>query len=261
MNLEIIHQPAQGGKRPNPVLFVHGKWHGAWCWQEYFLPYFAGQGYECAALSLRGHGASEGKERIGWHTISDYVADVEQAATIFGTPPVIIGHSMGGFITQKYLEKHPAPAGVLLTALPHYGILPSTWLVFRKHPWLVLKCMFTWSLYPMVGSLGLARESLFGADMPEETANRYFKKLQDESFRAFLDEALPNFIRPKRVKTPLLVIGGSNDTVISRKAVNDTARAYSTQAEFFPLAHDVMLENGWRLVADRIIQWLKEKQL
>ena len=113
----------------------------------------------------------------------------------------------------------------------------------------------------MVGSPGLARESLFGTDMPEETANRYFKKLQDESFRAFLDEALPNFIRPKRVKTPLLVIGGSNDTVISRKAVNDTARAYSTQAEFFPLAHDVMLENGWRLVADRIIQWLKEKQL
>lgn len=261
MNLEVIHQPAQGQARPTPVLFVHGKWHGAWCWQEYFLPYFARQGYECAALSLRGHGASEGRERIGWHKIADYVADVEQAAARFKTPPVIIGHSMGGFITQKYLEKHNAPAGVLLTALPHYGILPATLSLLRAHPWLVLKCMFTWSLYPIVGTPALAHQHLFDADMPEDKVNRYFKMLQEESFRAFLDEAALDLVRPKRIKTPMLVIGGSNDTVISMKAVNDTARAYGTKAEFFPMAHDVMLESGWQSAADRIIQWLRGKQL
>lgn len=261
MNLEIIHHSAQGEKRPSPLLFVHGKWHGAWCWQEHFLPYFAQKGYECAALSLRGHGASEGRERIGWHTIADYVADVEQAAKTFDTPPVVIGHSMGGFVTQKYLEKNNAPAGVLLTALPHYGILPATLIEFGKHPWLILKCMFTWSMFPLVASPALAREHLFGADMPEEMVQKYFNRLQEESFRAYLDEAGLDLAHPKRVKAPVLVIGGTHDTVISVQAVNDTARAYGTQAEFFPMAHDVMLESGWQRVADRIIQWLKEKNL
>ncbi len=42
--------------RPNPILFVHGAFHGAWAWEEYFLPYFADKGYEVHALNWRGHG-------------------------------------------------------------------------------------------------------------------------------------------------------------------------------------------------------------
>jgi alpha-beta hydrolase superfamily lysophospholipase len=59
----------------------------------------------------------------------------------------------------------------------------------------------------------------------------------------------------------MLVIGAAKDNVISRKAVEDTARAYGTTAEFFDMAHDVMLEPNWRRVADRILEWLKEKDL
>jgi pimeloyl-ACP methyl ester carboxylesterase len=44
--------------RPTPLLFVHGAWHGAWCWDEYFLDFFAGRGYRALAVSLRGHGNS-----------------------------------------------------------------------------------------------------------------------------------------------------------------------------------------------------------
>lgn len=35
MALELLHLPAAGGApstRP-PLLFVHGSYHGAWCWQ------------------------------------------------------------------------------------------------------------------------------------------------------------------------------------------------------------------------------------
>jgi pimeloyl-ACP methyl ester carboxylesterase len=261
MKLEVIHESAKGNAHPTPLLFVHGKWHGAWCWQEYFLPYFAKHGFDCAALSLRGHGNSEGHERIGWNTIADYVADVEQAAKQFKTPPVIFGHSMGGFITQKYLETNHAPAGVLLASLPHYGILPSTLVEFRKHPLIVLKSIFTWSLYPAVATPALTHEHLFGVDMADEKVIGYFKRLQEESFRAYLDEFLLNLVQPKRVKSPMLVLGATNDAVIPIKAVNDTARAYGTKAEFFPMAHDMMLESKWQQVADKILNWLKEKAL
>ena len=30
------------------LLFVHGAWHGAWCWAEHFLDFFAAQGYAAA---------------------------------------------------------------------------------------------------------------------------------------------------------------------------------------------------------------------
>jgi alpha-beta hydrolase superfamily lysophospholipase len=86
--------------------------------------------------------------------------------------------------------------------------------------------------------------------------------MNDESFRAYIDELGLHLVRPKRVKTPLLVIGAQNDNVIFPKMVQATARAYGTQAVMFPdIAHDVMLEAGWEKVAKRILDWLAEKGL
>ena len=39
--LEIIVRQPEGRQQPHPLLFVHGAYSGAWCWDEYFLPYFA----------------------------------------------------------------------------------------------------------------------------------------------------------------------------------------------------------------------------
>jgi len=81
-----------------------------------------------------------------------------------------------------------------------------------------------------------------------------------ESFRAFLDLLGLNLAHPKRVTTPLLVLGAENDTVIPPSDVHATAKAYGTRAEILPgLAHDVMLEARWKSVATRIAEWLKER--
>lgn len=53
MQLEIIDHKPKDISKAVPLLFVHGAWHGAWCWEEYFLPYFAEHGYRSVALSLR----------------------------------------------------------------------------------------------------------------------------------------------------------------------------------------------------------------
>ncbi len=55
--LEVIEKGSSTPAHPTPLLFVHGGWHGAWCWSN-FLNYFADAGYRAVALSLRGHGAS-----------------------------------------------------------------------------------------------------------------------------------------------------------------------------------------------------------
>ena len=109
--LEVLTDKPLSSPRPTPLLFVHGAWHGAWCWTEHFLPYFSAKGYACYALNLRGHGRSSIKGSVRFVRIADYVADVEEVAARIPAPPVLVGHSMGGFITQKYLERHHAPAG------------------------------------------------------------------------------------------------------------------------------------------------------
>lgn len=263
MKLELITRKPFGKARTTPLLFVHGKWHGAWCWDEHFLPYFAAHGYDCTALSLRGHAGSEGHEDLRWHSIADYVSDVEQVAGQFETPPVIIGHSMGGFITQKYLEKHHEQhAAVLLTPIPPTGLWPATFNLLRERPLMILKSLAKLSLYPVVETPEVARWSLFSSDFPNELLEKYHPLMQDESFRSYLDELGLNLVRTKRVKTPLLIIGAQNDAVIKPWMVQRTAARYGAQAEIFPgLAHDVMLEAGWEKVAKRILEWLEERGL
>ena len=64
-------------------------------------------------------------------------------------------------------------------------------------------------------------------------------------------------IDPKRITSPLLVMGAECDGGVSIKEVRATALAYRTEAEVFPdMGHDMMLEPGWRNVALRIDSWL-----
>src|SRR5512134_2697443 len=137
MKLEIISKYPQEKTHATPLLFLHGAWHGAWCWEN-FLPYFAMQGYEAHALSLRGHGNSEGREGIRWYSTSDYVADLRQVVKSLSVSPVLIGHSMGGYVVQKHLESQDAPAGVLLASIPTTGIAGMVLRWFKRYPVSVL---------------------------------------------------------------------------------------------------------------------------
>ena len=262
VNLEIIKVEPVSDVRSTPILFVHGMSHAAWCWAEHFLPYFAQHGYVSHALSLRGHGGSEGRERLRWTSLAEYISDVEQVVDQIGKPPVLVGHSMGGMIVQKYLESNGAPATVLLASAPPQGLVRPTLRVALRHPLVFTEANLTMSMLPLLSTPQLAQEALFSANMPEDRVRHYFARLQDESFRAYLDMMGLNLPRPERVKTPILVLGAAEDRLISPSEVEATARAYQTQAAVFPdMAHDMMLEVGWQVVADRILGWLGEQGL
>ena len=82
MRFEILSTD-ENVTRPVPILFVHRAWHAAWCWEN-FLPYFSRQGYASCAVSLRGHGTSDGRDKIRWHSaVHGYVSDVEQVVHTF----------------------------------------------------------------------------------------------------------------------------------------------------------------------------------
>jgi hypothetical protein len=55
----------------------------------------------------------------------------------------------------------------------------------------------------------------------------------------------------------MLVIGGEMDSSIPTAVNEALASAYGTKLETFPVAHDMMLDPNWRLVADGILSWIK----
>lgn len=260
MDLELIERGITPARRPTPLLFVHGAWHGAWCWQEHFIPYFEAAGFATYALSLRGHGRSAGKDRLRWTRVNDYVRDIERVVERLPSRPVLIGHSMGGAVVQKYLERQAAPGAVLLASVPPAGVLKTTLRIARRHPLRFLKANLTMSLYPLIATPELAREHFFSPDMPDDLLMSYFQRLQDESYCAFLDMLALNLPQSRRVTTPMRVLGAANDTIFHPREVKATARAYRTTAKIYPdMAHDMMLEAGWRDVADDMLAWFDEK--
>jgi pimeloyl-ACP methyl ester carboxylesterase len=256
-DLNVVRREPQGTGHPTPLLFVHGAWHGAWCWEEHFLDFFADRGHRVAALDLRGHGASPVRRRFKTQRLRHYVDDVAEVAATFDTPPIVIGHSMGGMVVQKYLERHEAPAGVLLASGPPRGVIGITLRVLRQHPLRFLRMNATWSLYPLVADPEDARGLFFSNRLDEVTALGYTAKLQDEAYLAFLDMLVLDRPRPKRVTTRMLVVGGELDTIFLPSEVHATAAAYGTTAVMFDAAHDLMLEPAWPEVATTIADWFE----
>jgi pimeloyl-ACP methyl ester carboxylesterase len=259
--LEVIDKGSVSQTHPVPLLFVHGAWHAAWCWDDHFLPFFADQGYRALAVSLRGHGNSPTAKPLRTCSVADYVDDIAAVADSLPTPPVVIGHSMGGFFVQKYLESHQAPAAVLMASMPPQGNLGSGLRWLRKHPWHLTKMLLTGESLPYVSTAQLARERFFSAQTPEAQVVAHAARLQEESVRVGMDCLVLNRPRPTRVTTPLLVLGGYDDGAHTRKEIRATARAYGTEAEFFPGGHNMMVEAGWAAVAERIHTWLGTHRL
>lgn len=260
--LEVIDKGATSGAHPAPLLFVHGGCLTAACWDEHFLDFFAQRGFRAVALSVRGHGGSSTPKPLRKCSIADYTDDVRWVADQLGGEPVLIGHSTGGFIVQKYLAKRNAPAGVLLASTPTRGISPSALRVWRRHPSVTVRANMFGGAHALFNTPPLARDFLFSPRTPQSIVDGGAAAAVPESLRAvFFDQAV-RLPRPKRVTSPLLVLGAEHDGLISVNEVRATARAYGTNAEIFSgMGHMMMLEPGWEAVAGRIQGWLGERGL
>ncbi len=256
--LDLVERKPESPARKTPLLFVHGAWYAAWCWDEFFLRYFASHGYACYAPSLRGHGGSTGHDRLRWTRLCEYVDDVADTAAQLPDQPVLVGHSMGGFVVQKYLEQHTAPGVVLVAPIPPTGALRAALHILAQHPIPFIKANLSLSLAPLVATPQLARDLFFSASMPDEQVNKYQQRLQDESYLAFLDLLALDLVKTRRInRVPTLILGAEDDDIVSQRQIRRTAALYDTEAEFFPdMGHGMILETGWQAVAERILSWL-----
>src|ERR1700749_661728 len=93
-------QPGQGG-----IVLVHGGAAHA-RWWDHIAPLLTG-GHRVAALDLSGHGNSGRRQRYTLDAWAEEGLAVTAGAGIAG-PPVVIGHSMGGFVALRAASRYGA---------------------------------------------------------------------------------------------------------------------------------------------------------
>ncbi|WP_210083965.1 alpha/beta hydrolase [Mycobacterium sp. OAE908] len=259
--LEVIDKGSATDSHPVPLLFVHGACIAAWCWDEHFLDFFAARGYRAAALSLRGHGASTLSKPLNSCSVADYVDDVRAVAATLDAPPVLIGHSLGCWVVLKYLTTHGAAAGVLMAPGTPQGLRRWAFRSIRRHPWKFLRANTFGSAVDLFNTPALAREFCFSPHTPDSVVTSCAARLELESSGATreLMNPLPD---PDLVTAPMLVLGAKEDGSRIDGDALAVAQTYQADVEIFPdMGHVMMLEPGWRAVAERIDGWLQNQAL
>lgn len=265
----LVRTPA----RPRPdsprLLLVHGICVGAWVWEEHFMPYLADAGFEVHALSLRGHGGSEGRERLNDWRLADYTEDLRRtAAALSDKPLVVIGHSLGGAVLQDWLRtggnKKAGTGGkiagaALLASVPPWGLAYSAWQMMLSAPDLFHQLMrlngsAAASLDPAV-----MRRNLFSDDLPDAAYARFIGRVHGESRHVGVElQGWRPFAPAPWQAPPMFVLGGRADRFIGVNAVQGTAAYYGVLPTLVRrLAHALMLEPRWEDAAQPLLAWLE----
>ena len=248
---ELLHAPAVGGPddRP-PLLFVHGMNHGAWCWQEHWMPLAAERGWSSAAVSLRGHGGSGGHEDLRRWKYRDYEHDVMQAIIELPRPPVLVGHSMGAQVVRRVLERYVPAATVLLCPPGGRAGIGVMARFARRRPVAFAQAL---AAQPIV----LNGADLFGPEMNPAAARGYEARMTPEAPLAVYETMLRP--QPRASRSPVLVLGGAQDALVSISDLVSTARMYGTRPHVFRgMGHDLMLEPRWGQPLDLLLEWLEK---
>ncbi|HET9439327.1 MAG TPA: alpha/beta hydrolase [Longimicrobiales bacterium] len=122
--LHLYYRSWEAAQATAAIIVVHGLSDHSGRFQQ-FGNRMAAAGINVFAFDLRGHGASEG--RRGHSARFDYfIQDVErfrrevECLTDGALPLFILGHSMGGLITLRYIEEYDVAL--------HGAVLTSPWL-------------------------------------------------------------------------------------------------------------------------------------
>lgn len=101
----------QGEPNGTPVIFLHGVTDSHRSWEPVFSK--LGSQIRAIAITQRGHGNAS-KPDHGYAS-SDLASDVGEVMEALSIPSaVIVGHSMGSFVAQRFAVKYPEKTGGLV---------------------------------------------------------------------------------------------------------------------------------------------------
>ena len=252
---------------PPTCVFVHGTFHGAWCWAEKWLPRFAGtHGIAAHALSLRGTSASPYDKPV---KLSQHAADLGEAIAALGLerPPHLVAHSFGGPVILDAVNEGLDAAGLaLLCSVPPSGNGPGVRRVlFRSlgEAWLITRAF---ALKTAGTNPDDANAIFFNGELDGDAAARYAARFRADG-ETGLDlrdytKSLPRWPVDAagawtKAAPKALVVGCGADRVVDDVAVRETGAFLRAEPTTLPGApHDLMLADVADDAADLVAAWV-----
>ena len=254
--IERITYRAGNRQHRHTLLFVHGMWHGAWCWEKW-QELFAIWGWDSVSFSLPGHAGSATKRPIRWCTLGYYTDFLVREIQRLDSKPVIVGHSLGTALTQRYLkEKGDLPAAVMLAPWLARSMVSLVGRYFQHDFAGGLASFMRLIATPAIRTPERAA-NIFLSKNANCSAEELHSKLGPESILLPLQHS-PLFWKPRtKTKTPMMWITAGQDKLIPAKKSRESAKEFG--ADFMMCAgagHDLMMESDHAVVAAQINDWL-----
>ena len=252
------------------IVMIHGMWGGAWVW-DHFKLFFEKRGYECHTPTLRHHDIDPQDPPapdLATTSLLDYAQDLEEYIRRLDQKPLLMGHSMGGLLSQILGARGVARGLVLLTpAAPSginalkYSVIKSFWRILTK--WGFWKnshrLSFKAAVYSTMHLLSeLDQKSLY---------ERFVYESGQAAFEIgfwYLDPRGAAKVDETKVTCPVLVVSGAHDRITPAPVVRKVAYKYktvSTYKEFENHAHWVIGESGWEKIAEFVSDWISQAKL
>ncbi len=258
------------------IVFIHGLWIHASSWQPW-MQLFNEKGYKTLNPGWPGDSPTVEGSRADAKAIANrgVVEVADSYAKIMASlpePPVVIGHSFGGLLAQVILGRGIAAAAVAIDPAPIKGV----WQL----PLSALKASF-----PVLGNpfnlkkaISLTFEQFrygFANAVPEQEARELYDRWTIPAPARPLFQAATATLNPSaetKVNTanatrgPLLITGGEKDhiapPILGKASLKKYNPSVITEFKLFEgRGHSLVVDHGWREVAEYILAWLNKNGL
>jgi pimeloyl-ACP methyl ester carboxylesterase len=261
-DIERISYYPKDRKFETPLLFQHGMFHGAFCW-EYWQKRFAEWGWESHAFSLPGHGNSPLQRPIHKCTLDYYVGFLRDEVKRLSANPVIFGHSMGGAMLQWYLKYCGQPtAAVFVGSWGAKSIMFDNALdVIGLDPKVIPMIMQDWTAAGWIRSPERVAEK-FLSPGSVVTPEELYTQLTPESTLVLFQHNPPFWSPPENIKSPTLWLAGEADALITVADIQRSAHHYYGDFISIPESgHNLMLAHNYSQTAEQIHDWFVSQNI
>jgi pimeloyl-ACP methyl ester carboxylesterase len=274
---EATAKEAPMSQTGRPVVFIHGLWLHATSWQPW-VARFRDDGYDPIAPGWPNEPATVAEARanpeavanLGIEEITEHYAKMIDGLS---EPPIIVGHSFGGLFAEKLLGEGYGAAAVAIDPAQIKGVLPLPLAQLRSGlPALGNPA----NLHKAVSLTAKEFRFGFGNAVTEDESNELYETWTIPSpAKPLFQAAVANFSlhSPAKVKTdnadrgPLLLISGTADHTVPDVVTRSTLKQYRDSTavtelkQFEGRGHSLTVDNGWKQVADAVLEWLHRSGL